>query len=166
MGRLKTITRRSLLIGSAAIAGGVVIGYWRYRTPYENPLVADLEDGQAALSPYIRIDQEGVPIIAPRAEMGQGVHTTLAALVAEELDVALDEVNVEHGPASRRYYNGLVLEEGLYWSALDSSSIAENARAFSHVPAKFLGMQITGGSSSTPAWRGSSRAASAGWPRP
>ena len=150
MSRLKKITRRSLLIGSAAIAGGVVIGYWRYKTPYENPLVADLEDGQAALSPYIRIDQEGVSIIAPRAEMGQGVHTTLAALVAEELDIALDEVNVEHGPASRRYYNGLVLEEGLYWSALDSSSIAENARAFSHVPAKFLGMQITGGSSSTP----------------
>ncbi|MGI9201725.1 MAG: molybdopterin cofactor-binding domain-containing protein, partial [Woeseiaceae bacterium] len=150
MGRLGKITRRSLLIGSAAIAGGVVIGYWRFKTPYENPLEAGLKDGQAALSPYIRIDQSGISIIAPRAEMGQGVHTTLAALVAEELDVALDEVDVEHGPASRRYYNGLVLEEGLFWSALDSGGIAENVRAFSHVPAKFLGMQITGGSSSIP----------------
>lgn len=150
MSRLKKITRRTLLIGSAAIAGGVVVGYWRYKTPYENPLLKSLDDGQVALNPYLRIDQSGISIIAPRAEMGQGVHTTLAALVAEELDVALEDVNVEHGPASRAYYNGMLLEEGLFWSSLDTSRIAENARAFSHVPAKFLGMQITGGSSSVP----------------
>jgi isoquinoline 1-oxidoreductase beta subunit len=105
---------------------------------------------QAALTPYVRIDQSGISIFAPRAEMGQGVHTTLAALVAEELDVSLENIAVEHGPASSAYYNGLVLEEGLWWSALDTSAAAENARAFSHVPAKFLGMQITGGSTSTP----------------
>jgi isoquinoline 1-oxidoreductase beta subunit len=150
MGRLKTITRRSLLVGSAAVAGGVVFGYWRYKTPYENPLLAELKDHQVALTPYVRIDQSGITIIAPRAEMGQGIHTTLAALVAEELDVALDHVNVEHGPASKAYYNGSMLEEGLWWSALDTSKTAENVRAFTHVPAKFLGMQITGGSSSTP----------------
>jgi len=150
MGRLKTITRRTLLIGSAAVAGGVVFGYWRYKTPYENPLLAELNDGQVALTPYLRIDQTGITIIAPRAEMGQGIHTTLAALVAEELDVTLDDVNVEHGPASKAYFNGTVLEEGLPWPALDTSKTAENVRAFTHVPAKFLGMQITGGSSSTP----------------
>ena len=150
MGRLKTITRRTLLLGSAAVAGGVVFGYWRFKTPYANPLLSDLSEGQVALTPYVRIDQSGITIIAPRAEMGQGVHTTLAALVAEELDVALDDVDVEHGPASKAYYNGALLEEGLPWSALDTSKTAENIRAFTHVPAKFLGMQITGGSSSTP----------------
>jgi isoquinoline 1-oxidoreductase beta subunit len=51
------------------------------------------------------LDGDGITIIAPRAEMGQGIHTTLAALVAEELDVALDEVRVEHGPASDEYAN-------------------------------------------------------------
>ncbi len=150
MGRLKTITRRTLLLGSAAVAGGVVFGYWRFKTPYANPLIPDLSEGQVALTPYVRIDQSGITIIAPRAEMGQGVHTTLAALVAEELDVALDDVDVEHGPASKAYYNSVLLEEGLGWSAIDTSKTAENVRAFTHVPAKFLGMQITGGSSSTP----------------
>jgi isoquinoline 1-oxidoreductase beta subunit len=150
MGRLKTITRRTLLVGSAAVAGGVVFGYWRYKKPYENPLLAELKEGEVALTPYVRIDQSGITIIAPRAEMGQGIHTTLAALVAEELDVALNDVNVEHGPASKAYYNGAMLEEGLWWSALDTSKTAENVRAFTLVPAKFLGMQITGGSSSTP----------------
>lgn len=150
MGRLKTITRRTLLIGSAAIAGGVVFGYWRYKTPYANPLLENLRDGEFALTPYIRIDQAGITIITPRAEMGQGVHTTLAALVAEELDVSLADVKVEHGPASKAYYNGAMLEEGLPYATVDTSKTAERVRNFTHVPAKFLGMQITGGSSSTP----------------
>ncbi|MGI9272935.1 MAG: molybdopterin cofactor-binding domain-containing protein [Woeseiaceae bacterium] len=150
MGRLKTITRRTLLIGSVAITGGVVFGYWRYKTPYGNPLLDNLRDGEVALTPYIRIDQTGITIITPRAEMGQGVHTTLAALVAEELDVSLTDVNVEHGPASKAYYNALLLEEGLPYAAVDTSKSAERVRNFTHVPAKFLGMQITGGSSSTP----------------
>ncbi len=150
MGRAATITRRTLLIGSAAVAGGVVFGYWKYRTPYDNPLTADLGAGEAALTPYVRIDQQGVTIIAPRAEMGQGVHTTLAALVAEELDVDLDEVRIEHGPASKAYFNGALLEEGVPFAPTDTSWKAETMRAFTHVPAKFLGMQITGGSSSTP----------------
>lgn len=150
MSRLKTITRRTLLLGSAAVAGGVVFGYWRYKSPYENPLLAELKEDQVALTPYVRIDQAGITIIAPRAEMGQGVHTTLAALVAEELDVVLADVNVEHGPASKAYYNATALEEGVWVSALDRSKSAERIRAITHIPAKFLGMQITGGSSSTP----------------
>ena len=75
MGRLKTITRRTFVIGSAAIAGGVVFGYWKYQQPYGNPLLDDLANGETALTPYIRIDHAGVTIITPRAEMGQGVHT-------------------------------------------------------------------------------------------
>ncbi len=150
MGRAATITRRTLLIGSVAVAGGVAIGYWRYRTPYPNPLADNLPDGATALTPYVRIDQAGITIIAPRAEMGQGVHTTLAALVAEELDVALDDVSVEHGPASKAYFNAAMFEEGIPRPSTDEGWLARNMRAFSRVPAKFLGMQITGGSSSTP----------------
>ena len=150
MGRAGTITRRTLLIGSAAVAGGVVFGYWKYRTPYDNPLTADLAEGEAALTPYVRIDRQGITIITPRAEMGQGVHTTLAALVAEELDVELDAVRIEHGPASKAYFNGALLEEGVPFAPTDTSWKAERMRAFTHIPAKFLGMQITGGSSSTP----------------
>ena len=101
MGRAAKITRRTLLIGSAAIAGGVLFGYWKYRQPYANPLPANLKDGEAGLTPYIRIDQQGITIITPRAEMGQGIHTTLAAMVAEELDVDIADVAVEHGPSRR-----------------------------------------------------------------
>ncbi|MDX1517587.1 MAG: molybdopterin cofactor-binding domain-containing protein, partial [Woeseiaceae bacterium] len=148
MGRAGKIARRSFLIGSVAVAGGVAFGYWRYKTPYANPLLDDLPDDAAALTPYIRIDQGGVTIITPRAEMGQGVHTTLAALVAEELDVSLDNVNVEHGPASKAYYNAVLMEEGVPFPSTQHDWKAETLRSFTHVPAKFLGLQITGGSTS------------------
>ncbi|MDH3533869.1 MAG: molybdopterin-dependent oxidoreductase [Gammaproteobacteria bacterium] len=150
MGRAGTITRRALLIGSAAVAGGVAFGYWKYKQPYANPLLAGLAEGQVALTPYVRVDQQGITIITPRAEMGQGVHTTLAALVAEELDVSLEEVHIEHGPASKAYFNGAAFEEALPFPQIDDSWLAEKMRAFVRVPAKFMGMQITGGSSSTP----------------
>jgi isoquinoline 1-oxidoreductase beta subunit len=148
-GGLRTFTRRALIVGSAAVAGGVVFGVWRYKTPYENPLLDDLTDDEVALTPYIRIDAAGVTVIVPRAEMGQGVQTTLAALVAEELDVELDAIRVDHGPASRAYFNGALLEEAVPLAATDVSKGAERARRLTHVPAKYLGMQATGGSTST-----------------
>ena len=148
MSRLGTIARRSFLIGSAAIAGGVAFGWYSYRKPYANPLLADAE--AVALTPYVMIDASGVTIIAPRAEMGQGVHTTLAALVAEEMDLPLDQVKVHHGPASAAYFNAAVLEEGVPFAPTDHSWMADTMRGAMHIPAKFLGFQITGGSSSTP----------------
>ncbi len=147
MSRIGTIARRTFLIGSAAIAGGVAFGWYAYRKPYANPIEGD---GIAALTPYVLIDQSGVTIIAPRAEMGQGVHTTLAALVAEELNLPWDQVRVMHGPASAAYHNAAVLEEGVPFAPTDTSWLAETLRSAMHVPAKFIGFQITGGSSSTP----------------
>jgi isoquinoline 1-oxidoreductase beta subunit len=91
-------TRRQFLIGSAAIAGGFVVGC---RLDPSEWFDVELTE----LTPYILVDQGGITIIAPRAEMGQGIHTTLAALVAEELDVAFEDIRVEHGPASDDYAN-------------------------------------------------------------
>ena len=77
MGRIKTIARRSFLIGSAAVVGGVAFGAYKFRQSPENPLLDSY--GSAALNPFVIIDQNGVTLIAPKAEMGQGVHTTWAA---------------------------------------------------------------------------------------
>lgn len=149
-GMLGTIARRTFLIGSTAIAGGAAFGVWAYKTPYGNPLEAGLSEGEATLTPYVKIDQDGVTIITPRAEMGQGIHTTLAALVAEELDVELEDVRVEHGPASKAYFNDGITEEAVPFAATDHSEKAERMRGVVKKVGKLLGMQITGGSSSIP----------------
>ena len=144
MASIGKIARRGFLFGAAAIGAGVAFGWWKYKTPYTNPL----EGMGATLNPYVLIDADGVTLIAPRAEMGQGIHTTLAALVAEEMDLDLSQVRVIHGPAAPAYFNAGVLEEGAPFLPIDDSWMAQTVREAMHVPGKFLGFQITGGSSS------------------
>jgi isoquinoline 1-oxidoreductase beta subunit len=150
MSRLKAIARRGFLIGSAAVVGGAVFGVYKYRQPHANPLLGNLPEGASAITPYVRIDAQGVTIITPRAEMGQGIHTTLAALVAEELDVAWDAIRVEHGAPGAAYYNRALMQEGVPFAALDRGRLAEGMRGTMGVLAKFMGIQGTGGSSSVP----------------
>lgn len=147
MGKL---LRRTFLLGSAAIVGGVAVGFYVYHTPYSNPLVADPDKGEGIFNPFIKIAADSsVTVIVPRAEMGQGVVTTLAALVAEELDNELQDVKTEFAPAARVYYNRAMLEEGAPFQVFDNSFVAEMTRDIQGVVAKFLAMQVTGGSSST-----------------
>lgn len=148
MGKLRTFTRRAFLVTSAAVAGGVAFGAYKLAETPDNPLAQD--DG--ALNPWVMINGDGVTIITPRAEMGQGVMTTLAALVAEELDVDLDTVNVMHGPAAQAYYNAAVVADRHYnvsqtptqngWAQTVQQTLTQ---AFP----KLISMQITGGSTTT-----------------
>lgn len=150
MAKLMKIARRGFLFGSIAIAGGVAFGWWKYSTPYGNPLLDDLPESSTALTPYVLIDAAGVTIITPRAEMGQGVHTTLAALVAEEMDLDFAAIKVIHGPASHAYFNAAALREGVPFAPSDTGWLAETLRDATEIPAKFIGMQMTGGSSTVP----------------
>ncbi|RUW69949.1 MULTISPECIES: xanthine dehydrogenase family protein molybdopterin-binding subunit [unclassified Mesorhizobium] len=149
MASIGKIARRTFLIGAAAVAGGVGVGYYYYRKPFANPLEDDLGKGEATFNPYVKIGADNtITIVAPRAEMGQGVSTTLAAMVAEELDVGLDQVKVEHGPASYAYYNAAILQEGGPFAFFDESMTAEAVRSGLGVVGKLLALQGTGGSSS------------------
>jgi len=150
MGKLGTFTRRSFLIGSAAIAGGVAFGVYAYRRPVENPLLENLADGEAAITPYVKIDANGITLITPRADKGQGAYSMQANLIAEELDVDPLKVNVDPGMPGPAYYNSAVMEESAPFPSYDESWIAQHVRDVMHAPPKFLGMQITGGSSTTP----------------
>ncbi|MFK5977298.1 MAG: xanthine dehydrogenase family protein molybdopterin-binding subunit [Rhizobiaceae bacterium] len=143
------IARRTFLIGATAIAGGLAVGYYYVRKPYPNPLEDDLATGEATFNPYVKIAADNtITIIAPRADMGQGVQTTLAAMVAEELDVTLDQVKVEHGPADWTYFNAAMMEDAGPFPFLDESFIAETSRSMMPPIAKLLGIQATGGSTS------------------
>ncbi len=145
MGKLGTITRRTFLIGSAAIAGGVAFGYYQVTKELENPLKPG--KGETTLNPYLLITKEGITIITPRAEMGQGVHTTLAALVAEELDVAWQDIKTMHGPASGTYYNEKVAT--LPYPEYKENSTKDKLENIMGAVGKIMGIQITGGSTST-----------------
>lgn len=143
------IARRTFLIGAAAIAGGVAVGYYYVNKPYANPLEDDLAEGESTFNPFVKISADNtITIITPRAEMGQGIHTSLAALVAEELDVGLEDIVAEHGMADFAYYNGGLLEDGVPFAVFNESFLAEAARTAMPAIGKVLGLQVTGGSTS------------------
>ncbi len=112
MGKIATIARRTFLIGAAAVVGGVAIGYVAYKRDPENPLLDDLGEGEATLNPYVRIDADGVTLITPRADKGQGAVSIQAALIAEEMDLAWGDFKTDFGVPSAAYYNGKVAVEG------------------------------------------------------
>ena len=150
MGRVKTIARRSFLIGSAAIAGGVAFGTYLYKREGTNPLLADLEPGQAAITPYVIIDANGVTLITPRADVGQGAWSMQAYLIAEELDIDPATATLSPGPASAIYYNGVVGAEAMPIAATSDSLLARTGRGAADVMGKLMGLHITGGSTTVP----------------
>ncbi|QBF31288.1 molybdopterin cofactor-binding domain-containing protein [Thalassococcus sp. S3] len=146
MASIGKILRRTFLIGSTAIVGGVAFGaYWVSR-PAANPL--EPGEGEAALNPFVFVDQQGVTLIAPRAEMGQGVHSTWAALIAEELDVTLENVHVLHGPPAKAYYNSAMIGDALLNKGYDISDFQHNVGEVLGVMGKVVNLQVTGGSTS------------------
>ncbi|QKV19854.1 xanthine dehydrogenase family protein molybdopterin-binding subunit [Oricola thermophila] len=143
------ILRRTFLIGTGVIAGGLAVGFYTASRPWPNPLEDDLGEGETTFSPHVKVGADGsITIYTGRAEMGQGVTATLAALVAEELGVSLDSVLVEHGPASGAYYNSAVLEDSGPFPLFAESLVAETSRKASKQLGRVLGLQITGGSTS------------------
>ncbi|NKX71108.1 molybdopterin-dependent oxidoreductase [Rhodobacteraceae bacterium R_SAG1] len=146
MASIRKIARRSFLIGSAAIVGGVAFGTYKYHQPAPNPL--EEKDGRAVLNPFVFVDQSGVTLIAPRAEMGQGVKSSWASLIAEELDVDPAKVSVLHGPAAKAYYNSAMMSEALPGRGYDASDFQHSLGEIVGHMSKFLDLQVTGGSSS------------------
>lgn len=147
MGTLGKITRRTFLFGSLAMAGGVAFGVYKFKTPHPNPLNDGLAKGEAAITPYVLINADGITLITPRADKGQGAYSIQAHLLAEELDVDPHQVKLSPGKPAAAYYNSKLLEDGVPFEASNQSWMAERMRDFMEVPAKFLGMQVTGGSS-------------------
>ncbi len=147
MSRLGTFSRRAALVGAGAVAGGFVVGFYFSERFRVNARLKDgLDTGQHMLTPYVRIGQDGVTIITPRADVGQGAYSVLAALVAEELDIAWSDVKVDPGAPSSVYYNGRVVREGLPIAATNAC-LDPVAEAISQAGGKFLSLQLTGGSS-------------------
>jgi len=150
MGKIGTIARRTFLIGSAAIAGGIAFGYYAYKKPGENPLLAGLQEGETVLTSYVKINGDGITLITPRADVGQGAYSMQAMLIAEELDVELDAITVDPGVPSATYYNTALANEAAPFRSTDDGVLANSIRSVMDAAIKFLGVQVTGGSSSVP----------------
>ena len=148
MSRLKKIARRTFLIGSAAIAGGVAFGAYVVARPTPNPLLDELQDGDAAITPFIKITQDSITFIVPRADVGQGIASIQGYLIAEELDIDPTTVTLDPGQPHEAYFNGEVAAAGLPFPLYDEGTLPETLRDIMITVARLSGAQFTGGSSS------------------
>ena len=94
------LSRRAFLKGGAAVGGGLLLGF-------HLPLASAASTEAAVFAPnaFIRIDRRGkVTLIMPQVEMGQGVYTAVAMILAEELDAPFDQVTLQAAPPSDALY--------------------------------------------------------------
>ncbi|MET3650496.1 xanthine dehydrogenase family protein molybdopterin-binding subunit [Dyella japonica] len=70
----------------------------------------DADHPEFAPNAFVRVNRDGsVQLVMPSIEMGQGAYTGQATLLAEELDVGLDQITVEHAPPNRKLYSNPLL---------------------------------------------------------
>ncbi len=129
MGRLKTIGRRSFLVGSATMVGGVAFGTYMMHRTLANPLMDVLSDGAVTFNPWVLIDSEKITLITPHGDMGQGVLSAQAALIAEELDIEFGQFETSFGHPSPAYWNHAFADEGVPFKSTDESLVAESMRS-------------------------------------
>jgi isoquinoline 1-oxidoreductase beta subunit len=128
-----SVSRRGLLTGG--LAGGFLLAFHLPVRAVNEPVQPpDETAGKFAPNAFIRIDSSGkTTLVMPQVEMGQGVYTSIAMILAEELDADFAQVALEHAPPNDKLYGNPV-----------------------------FGLQVTGNSNSIRAWWTSLRKAGAG----
>jgi isoquinoline 1-oxidoreductase beta subunit len=94
------VTRRTFLEASLGVSGAFLVGF-------HVPSAGAAASEQSVFAPnaFIRIDGKGkITLIMPQVEMGQGVYTSVAMILAEELDAAFDQVMLEAAPPNDKLY--------------------------------------------------------------
>lgn len=127
------VSRRGLLAGGLA-TGFLLAFHLPLRAANEPVQPPDSIDGKFAPNAFIRVDETGrTTLVMPQVEMGQGIYTAVAMILAEELDADIAQVTLEHAPPNDKLYGN---------------------------PA--FGLQVTGNSNSVRAWWTALRKAGAG----
>lgn len=149
--------RRSAIVGGFLGAGLLGVGFWfaRERDRLGHRRLFKLKPGEMGLSGWVKIARDGsVTVAVPRAEMGQGIQTALAMLVAEEMDARWDQMKVEEPPEDAVYRNVDILVDGLPFSPEETGTIVDVAHWMAGKAGGVLGVNATGGSTSTrDAWQ-------------
>lgn len=97
-------SRRNFLKSSAALVGGLVIGFY---LPVKGGRAYAADGGASQVFPpnaFIRIaPDDTITIVVNKSEMGQGVYTSLPMLIAEELEADWSKIRVEPAPVAAVY---------------------------------------------------------------
>jgi isoquinoline 1-oxidoreductase beta subunit len=98
------VSRRAVLTGG--LAGGFLLAFHLPVRAVNEPVQPpDVTAGKFAPNAFIRIDPAGkTTLVMPQVEMGQGIYTAVAMVLAEELDADFSSIVLEHAPANEKLY--------------------------------------------------------------
>ncbi|MBP0592522.1 xanthine dehydrogenase family protein molybdopterin-binding subunit [Paraburkholderia sp. LEh10] len=116
------VTRRAFFKFGASVAamacGGLLLGFSvpaqsqgdARKSVIGGDGIETPQGGVLAPNAFVQIDTAGkVTLIIPKVEMGQGVYTSIPMLLAEELEVPLDSVTIDHAPPNEKLFTDPLL---------------------------------------------------------
>lgn len=145
----KGIKRRVFLAGSALLVGGGVFGlYWADNSARTRARALTTGEGEHNFLSWMKIaEDDTVTLFSPHIDFGQGTHTALGQMLADELDADWAKLKVEQAPADVAFSNTALVQKFL-------GEMTGYPGLISALPAAVIGMltrsqkvQITGGSS-------------------
>ena len=142
--------RRTVLWWGLGAVSALVVG-WGALPAASRLRRGDESSSDEVLEPnaWVRIGaDDSIRLWMPRCEMGQGTHTGLAMLLADELDVDLDRVGIEAAPIHSVYNNIAVATDGLPFHPDDDGVIAHQVERLTTKVVRRMGVMVTGGSTS------------------
>jgi isoquinoline 1-oxidoreductase beta subunit len=100
-------SRRSFLRAGATAGGGLLLSL---RLPFAASEAEAASSETFAPNAFIRVERDGqIVLTMPYVEMGQGTYTSIPMLIAEELEVDLSQVRLEHAPPNEKLYGNPLL---------------------------------------------------------
>lgn len=99
---VNALSRRSFLRAGAAVGGGLMV---TLSLPFASSEAEAAAADVFVPNAFVRIGSDGkIVLIMPYVEMGQGTYTAIPMLVAEELEVDLKQVQLQHAPPDEKLY--------------------------------------------------------------
>ena len=144
----KGVKRRIFLAGSALLVGGGIFGVWWTDSSVKAKAKAlTVGEGEHGFATFMKIaEDDTVTVYSPHIDFGQGSHTALAQMLADELDAAWDKVRIEQAPADLSFAN-VSLAKGFLPSMAGETLAGLIPDAVVGMMARSMPLQITGGSS-------------------
>jgi isoquinoline 1-oxidoreductase beta subunit len=144
----KGIKRRIFLAGSALVVGGGIFGVWWTDSSARargNALIGG--EGKQAFGSVMTIaEDDTVTVFSPHIDFGQGSHTALGQMLADELDASWDKVKIEQAPADLAFANS-ALAKGFLPTMTGEFAAGLIPDAVIGMMARAMPLMITGGSS-------------------
>lgn len=141
-------TRRGFIAAGVVSGGALMVGVG-IREGHRAPKLAEMmtDDGETLVNVWVKLAPDNtITAIVPHSEMGQGVFTSMAQMLADEMDADWESVTFEQAPAHEAYANYPLGREFVMGDTKVPGFVQDSLNGGFLRIAQSMSLQITGGS--------------------